>query len=61
MKTPIWCALVLPIVTLVSVSANPAIEKEVTTAINSWLQAMLTHDVALMNKLLHPSPENRVT
>jgi ketosteroid isomerase-like protein len=54
MKTPIWLAVLLSFVAVVPTRANPAMEKEVTAAINAWRQAMLTHDVAAMKKLLHP-------
>ena len=54
MKPPIWFAILLSFFALVSAGAKPAMEEEVTAAINSWRQAMLTHDLALMNKLLHP-------
>ena len=54
MKTPMWIAVLLPFVASVSAGANASMEKEVTAAINTWRQAMLTHDLALMKKLLHP-------
>ena len=56
MKTPIWCAILIQLVAIVPAwAANPpALEKEVTAAINSFRQAMLTGDKALMGKLLHP-------
>jgi len=52
MKTPIWLAVILPFIALVTAYAKP--EDEVTAAINAWRQAMLTHDVPQMKKLLHP-------
>ena len=54
MKTPIWFAVLVSFVAVVSAGAKPLMEDEVTAAINAWRQAMLTHDVAMMNKLLHP-------
>lgn len=54
MKTPFWCAVLLQLIAIVPAWANPAQEKEVTAAINSFRQAMLTHDVALLDQLMHP-------
>jgi len=55
MRTPIfWCALVLQLSALSPAWANPALEREITAAINTFRQAMLSGDRALMNKLLHP-------
>lgn len=54
MKTPFWCAILLQLIAIVPAWANPAQEKEVTAAINAFRQAMLTHDVALLDKLMHP-------
>src|ERR1043165_8382383 len=54
MRTPIWFVAVLSFVAVVSATAKTPMEEEVTQAINAWRQAMLTHDVAAMNKLLHP-------
>jgi ketosteroid isomerase-like protein len=54
MKTPLWSVLLLSCAALLSTGAKSATEAEVTAAINAWRQAMLTHDVAAMTKLLHP-------
>jgi len=54
MRTPIWFVSLVSLVAVVSAAAKTPMEEEVTTAINAWRQAMLTHDVAAMNKLLHP-------
>jgi ketosteroid isomerase-like protein len=54
MRTPIWSVVLLSLVAIVSAGAKPALEEEVTVAITAWRQAMLKHDVAAMNKLLHP-------
>lgn len=54
MRTPIWLAVLWSFAAVVSAGAKSAMEEEVTAAINAWRQAMLTHDVAAMNKLLHP-------
>jgi ketosteroid isomerase-like protein len=54
MKTPIWLMVLLSFAALVAAGAKSGMEGEVTAAINAWRQAMLTHDVAAMNKLLHP-------
>ena len=54
MKPPIWFAVLLSFAAIVSAGAKPAMEEEVTAAINAWRQAMLTHDVARMSQLLHP-------
>src|ERR1043165_779884 len=54
MKTSVWCAVLLPFAAMVPAWANPATEKEVVAAINSFRQVMLTPDRALMEKLLHP-------
>ncbi len=54
MKTPLWCAILLQLIAIVPAAANPAQEREVTAAINAFRQAMLTHDVALLDKLMHP-------
>jgi ketosteroid isomerase-like protein len=54
MRTPIWFAVLLSFAPIVSSRANPALENEVKAAINTFREVMLTHDVARMNKLLHP-------
>ena len=54
MKTPVWCAVLLQLVAIVPAWASPALEKEVTAAINAFRQAMLAHDVATLDKLMHP-------
>ena len=54
MKTSLWCAVLLQLCAVIPAWANPALEKEVTAAINTFRQAMLTHDVAQLDKLLHP-------
>lgn len=54
MKTPILSAIFLCFAAVVPALAETAMEKEVTSAMATFRQAMLTGDAALMNKLLHP-------
>ena len=55
MKKLLWLPLLLlTAVALAPAASNPAAEKEVLAAMDTWKQAMMKKDRALFDKTLHP-------
>jgi ketosteroid isomerase-like protein len=55
MKKLLWLPLLLlTAVALAPAASNPAAEKEVVAAMETWKQAMMKKDRALFDKTLHP-------